>query len=71
MIGTESFFSYRQGASVQPLRIGIATLVAVERRRIVQGNRDIGMVGAKGFFADRQSALVQRFRLRIASLLSV
>ena len=36
MIGTKRFFAYRQRAFVQRLGIGIATLVVVEQRKIVQ-----------------------------------
>ena len=71
MIGTERFFADRQRALVERLGVGIAALVVVKHRQIVQRLRDIGMIGTKRLFSDRQRALVERLGVGIATLLLV
>ena len=68
MIGTERLLSDRQRALVERLGLGIATLVVVKRRQIVQRCRDIGMIGTERLFPDRQRALVERLGFGVATL---
>ena len=71
MIGTERFLADRQRSLVQRFRIGIAPLLVVQERKIVQRRCDIGMIGTERFFAYRQRALVQRLGIGIATLVVV
>jgi hypothetical protein len=48
MIGSEGL-RYRQRALEERLGIGIAALLPVQRRQIVQRCRDFGMIGSEGF----------------------
>ena len=70
MIGTEGFLTDGQRSLVERLGIRIATLVTVQRRKIVQRCRNIGMIGTEGFLTDGQRSLVERLGIRIATLVA-
>ena len=57
--------------SVLGVSAGVATLVIVKKRQIVQRLSDIGMIGAERFLSDRQRALVERLGVGVATLASV
>ena len=56
MIGTRAFSRIAKRALVERLGIGIAALVAVQHRQIVQGWCDIRMIGTKRLFISPTSA---------------
>ena len=58
----------RQRALEQRLGVGVAALLLVQRRQIVQGLPDIGMTWRQRLFAHRQRPLEQRFGIGIALL---
>ena len=58
MIGTKSFFSYRQCPFFQGLCLGIASLTCIKRSQITQCRRDIGVIRTKSFFEYSQSPFV-------------
>ena len=58
----------RERSLVERFGIGVTALVIVQKRQIVQRQRDIGMVGPKRFLMDGERSLVKRFGVGIAAL---
>ena len=55
---TEDFLPDRQSAFQQRLGFGVAALLFIEQRQVVETLCDIGMIGAEHLLSDRQRALV-------------
>ena len=71
MVGTERLLADRQRALVERLGLGVAALVLVQLRQIVQAVATSGMVGTERLLVDRQRALVERLGLGVAALVAV
>ena len=51
MVRAESLLPYNQGPLLERLGRGIAALVVVEQRQVVEAHGDIGVVGTQGLLA--------------------
>ena len=71
MVGSQYLFADRQRPLVERLRIGVATLVIVKQRQVVQRHGHIRIVRAARLFVDCQRTLVERFGVSITALVVV
>ena len=71
MMGSERLFTGRQAALQHRLGLGIAALLEIKHREVVEAGSNFGVIGPERVFPDCQPALLERLCLGVAVLFEV
>src|ERR1700738_2052715 len=71
MIAPERLLVNRQRTLVERLGVGVAALVVIEQRQIVQRRRDLGMIAPECLLVNGQRTLVQRLGVGVAGFAAI